>query len=73
MNVVTGDREGTILTDHAIIIDGTTIVDIVSSDQVPGGVQTTDLTGRYVLPGLINAHTHLFSDGKPLPSSSIPL
>lgn len=72
MNVVTGDREGTILTDHAIIIDGTTIIDVVNSDQVPEGIRTTDLTGRYVLPGLINAHAHLFSDGKPLPSNSIP-
>lgn len=72
VNVVTGDREGTILTDHAIIIDGTTIVDVVNSDQVPEGIRTTDLTGHYVLPGLINAHAHLFSDGKPLPPSSIP-
>lgn len=70
VNVITGDREGTVLTDRAVIIDGTTIVDVVSTDQLPSGIQTTDLKGHFVLPGLINAHAHLFSDGKPLPSIS---
>lgn len=70
VNVITGDREGTVLTDRAVIIDGTTIVDVVSTDQLPSGIQTTNLKGHFVLPGLINAHAHLFSDGKPLPSIS---
>jgi imidazolonepropionase-like amidohydrolase len=35
---------------------------------VPAGYRRIDVAGEYVLPGLINAHAHLFSDGKPLPS-----
>ncbi|MFC4242549.1 amidohydrolase family protein [Gryllotalpicola reticulitermitis] len=34
----------------------------------PAAYRERDLTGRFVVPGLINAHAHLFSDGKPLPS-----
>ncbi|OWR32784.1 amidohydrolase [Saccharibacillus sp. O23] len=33
---------------------------------LPAGCQVTDLSGKYVMPGLINAHVHLFSDGKPI-------
>ncbi len=33
---------------------------------IPPGYREVDLGGKYVLPGLINAHCHLFADGKPM-------
>lgn len=70
VNVVTGDREGTILADQAVIIDGTTIVDVINADQLPSEIQETDLSGHFLMPGLISARAHFFSDGKPLSSGS---
>lgn len=37
-----------------------------ASIEIPTEVSRIDCTGRYIIPGLINAHAHLFSDGKPL-------
>ncbi len=33
---------------------------------MPAGYRTISGAGKFVIPGLINAHSHLFSDGKPL-------
>ncbi|OWA37550.1 amidohydrolase [Saccharibacillus sp. O16] len=38
--------------------------------EVPAHYQIIDLANRYVMPGLINAHVHLFSDGKPFSVSA---
>ncbi|MDF1513245.1 MAG: amidohydrolase family protein [Anaerolineae bacterium] len=34
--------------------------------ELPGGCRVVDLSGKYVIPGFINAHVHLFGDGKPM-------
>src|SRR5471032_211397 len=57
-----------------IVIEGNTIVQIVSLDPValnrggarrPAGDIQIDATGKFVLPGLINAHAHLQSTRAP--------
>lgn len=35
------------------------IVSIEAGGEVPGGAEEVDLTGRYVVPGLIDTHSHL--------------
>lgn len=68
--VVTGDAAGTVLPDHTVLVDATgTIAEVgpAASVAVPPGYRRLRGTGRFVLPGLINAHAHLFADGKPLP------
>lgn len=37
VNVITGDREGTVSKDHAVIIDGTSIVDVVPRQPTARG------------------------------------
>lgn len=37
---------------------------------IPKSYQIIDLQGKYVLPGLINAHCHIIADGRPSTSSA---
>jgi imidazolonepropionase-like amidohydrolase len=67
---------GSVLTDQAIVIEDDLIVSVGPAQEVklvPG--QTIDLTHATVLPGLIDAHTHLtlddFSEHSAL-STSLP-
>ena len=41
-----------------------------SEIEIPSDARIVDLGGKYVLPGLINAHAHLFGDGKPIALAS---
>lgn len=51
---------GAPILDAVIIVSGTTIEDIGTPDlvKVPRGATEIRLDGRYVVPGLIDAHTH---------------
>ncbi|MFO0722367.1 MAG: dihydropyrimidinase [Myxococcota bacterium] len=42
-----------------VLIDGTRIVALMSPGTVPGDVENIDASGCYVIPGGIDAHTHL--------------
>ena len=56
-------RAGRVLTDQAILIEGDRIKEVGPSRTVashaPSGAQVIDLSNQTVLPGLIDAHTHL--------------
>lgn len=47
----------------AILVDDDKITAI--ADEVPQGYETVDLSGKYILPGLINMHVHIPASGKP--------
>ena len=49
----------------AIIVDDEKIQDIIDEKDIPEGAKALDLGGQYLLPGLINAHVHIPSSGKP--------
>lgn len=69
--VVTGDKTGTVLPDQTVLVDAEgKIADVSPSGDTPTpvGARVVDASGTFVMPGLLNAHAHLFSDGKPLPS-----
>jgi imidazolonepropionase-like amidohydrolase len=58
---------GRVLADQVILIDGERIAEVgpAASVTIPSGVRVLDLRAATVLPGLIDAHTHMFNAPKP--------
>jgi imidazolonepropionase-like amidohydrolase len=56
-------KSGQMLANQVIVIHGDRITDVgaASSVKIPAGAETIDLSRAYVLPGLIDAHTHMFN------------
>ena len=54
-------KSGQNLSNQVILIQGERIVDVGPADKVrtPAGAQVIDLSHATVLPGLIDAHTHV--------------
>src|SRR6202165_1642165 len=52
-------KTGKTLTHQVIVIQDDKIVSVGSSNQIPAGALTIDLSNATVLPGLIDAHTHI--------------
>jgi imidazolonepropionase-like amidohydrolase len=52
-------KTGKTLANQVILIQGDKIVSVGSDTQVPAGAQVVDLPNETVLPGLIDAHTHI--------------
>lgn len=68
--VVTGDSVGTLLPGRTILVDGDGRIESIGNaadTNVPGNYSQIDASNAFITPGLINAHTHLFADGRPLP------
>ncbi len=56
-----------------VLTDGERIEGIVPEGADLSGYQVVDLAGQYLLPGLINLHTHLPSSGKPKKKEQDPV
>ncbi|MFX1502960.1 MAG: amidohydrolase family protein [Promethearchaeota archaeon] len=75
-NIIDGNRGSEIISNGVILIkniveeDETpgliTVVGTINEINIPLDYKIVDLKGKYILPGLINAHCHLFGNGKPM-------
>lgn len=57
---------GKMLTNQVVLINGERITEVGPAAQVriPAGAQVIDLSRETVLPGLIDAHSHIFNNAK---------
>jgi len=53
-------RSGTLLTNQVILIRGDRITDVGGAIAIPPDAQVIDLSTATVMPGMIDAHVHLF-------------
>src|SRR6266853_4980582 len=56
-------KSGQMLTNQVVLINGEKITEVGAADrvQIPSGAQVIDLSQATVLPGFVDAHTHLYS------------
>jgi putative selenium metabolism protein SsnA len=62
--VVTGGRDETVIAGGAVAVRGNRIADVGPAAELAArhaAAERVDATGKLVMPGLVNAHTHLYS------------
>lgn len=59
------DGTNQLATNQVVLIHGDRISEVGSAEsiKIPGGAEVVDLSRATVLPGLIDAHTHVFGNG----------
>src|SRR5215467_14140012 len=60
-------KTGQMLTNQVVLLEGERVIEVGSaaSVKIPSEAQIIDLSQTTVLPGLIDAHTHMFNPPKP--------
>ena len=56
-------KSGQMLTNQVVLVSGEKITEVGAADrvQIPSGAQVIDLSQATVMPGFIDAHTHVYS------------
>lgn len=64
--IINGDKTKPVIQDGLILVNEDGILEYVGNRrEIPVGTQTVDVTGKFIMPGLINAHVHHFNMGGP--------
>ena len=73
VNVIPMDRER-VLRDQTVVVRNGIIAEIGDSKKikVPSDAVRVDAAGKYMIPGLVDMHTHLLSDSDEFPDSIAP-
>lgn len=73
VNVIPMDRER-ILANQTVVVRNGKIAEIgdAANVRVPKDAVTVDAKGKYLIPGLVDMHTHLLSDDDAYPDSIAP-
>ena len=56
---------GTMLGPTTVIVEGKRVREVAAGSKTPAGATEIDLSSQTCLPGLIDSHTHLSSEGSP--------
>jgi len=57
-------RGGDAVANATILVQGDHIVAAGAGVDIPNGAEQVDLSGRWVVPGLVDAHVHYFESGR---------
>ncbi|HEY8561130.1 MAG TPA: amidohydrolase family protein [Pyrinomonadaceae bacterium] len=68
VNVVPMDKER-VLRNQTVLVKNGVIAEIGAKAKIPKDARVIDGKGKYLIPGLIDMHTHLLSDGDDYPDS----
>lgn len=70
--IINGDKSIEPIKDGVLVVDEHGKIAFVGtreafeSNDTYAGAKVIDLSGKYIMPGLINAHAHFFNSGKPI-------
>jgi imidazolonepropionase-like amidohydrolase len=68
VSVIPMDKER-VLKDQSVLIKDGIIIEIGKKVKIPKDAQVIEAKGKYLIPGLMDMHTHLLSDGDDYPKS----
>lgn len=68
VNVIPMDRER-VLANQTVLIKNGVIAEIGAKLKIPKDAVRINAAGKYLIPGLVDMHTHLLSDGDDYPDS----
>ncbi|MFS0871939.1 amidohydrolase family protein [Paenibacillus xylanilyticus] len=67
-HIINGDKQRNMEKNMTILVNEQGKIQAIGKSSeltIPNHYEVIDLSSKYVMPGLINAHVHLFADGKP--------
>ena len=62
----------TVIENATVVVDGHRISEVgpASRVRIPSGARQIDVKGKTIIPGLIDAHAHVFAEGDGIPAQS---